>query len=288
MPTRHLGNFARQHSVMAATSTPQNLHHRVGIIVGACLGAAALLLIGLVLFWLLRRRRHPTAHAEVQVVVPRRLVPCDILGGHNVVVVANHPSRSIDLVGADTDTTSVAPESDETSDTKQWKKSTEVLDISVENAPRSPPPSLPLPGSTECSMPTLCIHTDVQAELSPPSSQTTTPAGPSRSPIRPLPTPPTRTHVRRHRSAKAEEAHREFSFRPLLHRKISADDVRVYVHGNRRSTAHSVNSMSCEADGCQIVNHHDGGINAWADFPPPYSETSPVQETIASISQAMV
>jgi hypothetical protein len=243
-----------------------------------------LLLIGLVLFWLLLRRRHPTERAEVQVVVSGRRVPRDILGGHNVVIVANHPSRSIDLVGADTDTTSVAPESDETSDTKQWKKSTEVLDISVENAPRSPLPSLPLPGSTEPSMPTLCIHTDVQAELSPPSSQTTTPAGSSRSPIRPLPTPPTRSQVRRHRSAKAEEAHREFSDRPLLHRKISADDV----HGNRRSTAHSVNSMSCEADGCQIVNRHDGGMNAWTDFPPPYSETSPVQETIPSISQAMV
>jgi len=50
--------------------------------------------------------------------------------------------------------------------------------------------------------------------------------------------------VRRHRSAKAEEA-----YRPLAHRRTSADDVRW-------STVHSENSKS-----------------PWTDFPPPYSET---------------
>lgn len=287
-PTRHVGGAVIQHSVIAAASTPQHSHHhRVGIIVGACLGAAgAMLLIGLVLFWLLLRHRHPTATAEIQDVIPRNCqwVPRDFLGGHGVVVVANHPSRSIDLAGADTDTASVAPTSDETSETKQWNKSTEVLDISMENAPRSPLPPLPLPEPIDPPIPSLCIHTNVQAELSPPSSQTCTPAGSSRSPIRPLPMPPTRPQVRRHRSAKVEEAHLESCRRPLPHRKISADDVRAYVHGNQRSTAHSVNTMS----NCDIVQHHNGGINAWTDFPPPYSESLPVQEAVPSTSQAMV
>lgn len=286
--TRYVGGAAIQHSVNTAANTPQDSHHRVGIIVGACLGTAgAMFLIGLVLFWLLLRHRHPTATAEVQDVIPRHWGPRDFLGGHSVVVVANHPSRSIDLAGTDTDTASVAPTSDETSETKQWNKCTEVLDISVENAPRSPLPPLPLPEPIEPSIPTLCIHTNVEAELSPPSSQTCTPAGSSRSPIRPLPIPPTALEVRRHRSAKAEEAHLESSRRPLPRRKISADDVRAYVHGNQRSTAHSVNTMS-KADGCEIVQHHNGGINACTDFPPPYCESLPVQETVPSTSQAMV
>ena len=243
-----------------------------------------MLLIGLVLFWLLLRHRHTTASEEAQEVVPprvpRRRAPC-----HGVVFVANHPSRSIDLAGADTDTMSVAPGSDDGSETKQWNKSTEVLDISVENAPRSPLPAFLLPESTESSVPTLRIHTDVHAELSPPSSQTSLPARSSRSPIRPLPTPPTTSQVRRHRSAKVEEAHRESSYRPLPHRKISADDVQTYVHGNRQSTGHSVKkSTSCRAGGCQTAHHHDGGMNAWADFPPPYSESLPVQKAIPSES----
>ncbi|KAH9986866.1 hypothetical protein BJV77DRAFT_809455 [Russula vinacea] len=169
-PTGHVGGAAIQHSVISAASTPQGSSHRVGIIVGACLGAAgAMLLIGLVLFWLILRHRHPTATAEVHDVIPRNCQwgPRDFLGGHGVVVVANHPSRSIDLAGADTDTASVAPTSDETSETKQWNKSTEVLDISMENAPRSPLPPLPLPEPIDPSIPTLCIHTNVQAELSP-------------------------------------------------------------------------------------------------------------------------
>lgn len=268
--------FERQHSAITATTTPQNLHHRVGAIVGACLGAAgAILLVGLVLFWLLLRHRHRTAtgeSAKVQNVVSRSWVPCDLLGGHGVAVIANHPSRTIDLAGADTDTASVDPASDETSETKQWNKSTEVLDISLENAPRSPLRPLPLSEPIE----PLCIRTDVQPELSPPSSKDSTPVGSSRFPIRPLPTPPTRPQVRRQRSSKAEEALRESGRGPLPHRKISADDVHA---------AHSVNSISCEADGCAIAQHHNGGMNAWTDFPPPYSENLPAQEIIPSTSQ---
>jgi hypothetical protein len=144
----------------------------------------------------------------------------------------------------------------------------------VENAPRSPLPPLPLPEPMEpSSMPTLCIYT---AELSPPSSKNSAPAGSSRSPIRPLPTPPTRPQVRRQRSSKAEEALRESSRGPLPHRKFSDDDVR---HGSRQSTAHSETS---EVDGAQ---HHD---EAWSDFPPPYSESLPAQGIIPSTSQYTV
>ena len=262
---------ARQPSVIATTSTPQTSHHRVGISVGACLGAAgAILLVVLLLFWLLLRHRHPTETTDVGSRSWTRL------GGHGVVVIASHRSRSIDLAGADADTAWVAPTSNKTSsETKQSNKSTEVLDISVENAPRSPPPPEPLPKPDPIepsnAVPPLSIHTDVQADLSPPSSHGCTPAGPSRSSIRPLPTLPTGPQVRRHRSAKAEEAHRESRHRRPLYRKNSADDVRASVDDNRRpSTAHSENSTCCEADGCgSLQHHHDGRCT---DFPPPYSE----------------
>jgi len=272
----YFGNAARQSSVISATSTPQTSHHHVGIIVGACLGTAgAMLLVGLVLFWLFLRHRRPTETAEAQDMEPRSWTRGDFLGCHGVVVIANHRSRSIDLAGADTDTASVAPAS-ETSETKQWEKASEVLDISVENAPQSPPPPLPLPEPEPIEpsnpVPLLCIHTDVQADVSPPSSHSSTP-GPSRSSIRPLPTPPT-PQVRRYRSAKADEAHRESGHRRPPHRKISADDVRAYVRNNRPSKAHSENSMCCEADDCdETLQHHNGGMNAWTDFPPPYSES---------------
>jgi hypothetical protein len=267
---------ARQSSAITATSAPQTSHHHAGIIVGACLGAAgAILLVGIVLFWLLLRHRRPKETAEAQDVGPLSWARRDFLGCHGVVVIANHRSRSIDLAGAGTDTASVAPATDETSETKHWDKPTEVLDISVENAPQSPPPPLPLPEpepiESSNPVPLLCIHTDVQADVSPSSSHNSTPAGPSRSSIRPLPTPPT-PQVRRHRSAKTEEAHRESGHR-CPHRKFSADDVRAYVHNNRQSTAHSENCMCCEADGCGNLQHHNGGMNAWADFPPPYSES---------------
>lgn len=270
-------NAARQSSITTATSVPQTSYHHVGIIIGACLGAAgAILLVGLILLWLLLRHRHrPTEAAEVQDPGHRSWARRDFLGCHGVVVIANHRSRSIDLGGADTLTASVAHASDETSETKQWNKSTEVLDISVENAPQSPPLPLPLPEPEPIEpshpVPILCIHTDVQADLSPPSSHSGTPAGLSRSSIRPLPTPPTGPQVRRHRSAKAEEAHRESGHRRPLRRKISADDVRTYVHDSRQSTAHSEGSMCCEADNCGgTTQHHNGGMN---DFPPPYSES---------------
>lgn len=272
----YFDNAARQSSVITTTGTPQTSHRNVGIIVGACLGAAgAILLVGLVLFWLLLRRRRPTETTEVQDEGPRSWTRHDFLGCLGAVVIANHRSRSIDLAGADTDMASVARASNETSETKQWNKPTEVLDISVENAPQSPPPSLPLPEPEpiEPSNPVpLCVHTDVQADLSPASSHCSTPAGLSRSSIRPLPTPPTGSQVRRHRSAKTEEAHRESGHRRPPRRKISADDVRAYVHNNRQSTAHSENSMCCEADDCGM-QHHNGGMNAWTEFPPPYSES---------------
>ena len=260
---------ARQRS---ATSPPHTSHHHVGIIVGACLGVAgAILLVGLVLFWFFLRHRRPSETAEVQVVVPRSWPRRDSLWCHGVVVIANHQSRSIDLGGADTDATSVAPTSDETSETKQqWIKSAEVLDISVENAPQSPPPPLPLPEpepiESSNPVPPLYIHTDVQPDLSPPSSHSSTPAGPSRSSIRPLPTPPAGFQAQRHRSAKAEEAHRESSHKRPSRGKISADDVRASVPKNRQSTAHS--ESEADGDGCD-----NGGMNSSTDFPPPYSES---------------
>lgn len=280
-PVGCFNGSARQSSVTTAVSVPQTSHHHVGIIVGACLGAAgAILLVGLVLFWLLLRHRRPTGTAVIKDVKPRSWAR---RGCHGVVVIANHRSRSIDLGGgAVTDTGSVAHASDETSETKQWNRSTEVLDISVENAPQSPPPQFPLPEpepepvEPSNPVPILCIHTDVQADLSPPSSHSSTPAGPSRSSIRPLPTPPTGPQVRRHRSAKEEEAHRESGHRRPPRRKISADDVQAYVHDSRQSTAHSESSSMCyEADGCETLQHqhHNGGMNAWSDFPPPYSES---------------
>lgn len=261
---------ARQSSVITTTTiTPQTSNHHVGIIVGACLGAAgAILLVGLVLFWLFLRHRRLTETAGVQDIGRRSWARRDFLGGHSVIVIANHQSRSIDLAGADTDTTSVAPASDETLETKQLNKSTEVLDISGENVPQSRPPPLPLPEPepTEPSnpVPPLCIYTDVQANLSPPSSHSSTLAGPSHFSIRPLPTPPTGLQARWHRSPKAEEAHGEFGHG--RREKISADDVRA-------STDHSENSICYETGGCATLQHHNGSMNIWTDFPPPYSES---------------
>jgi hypothetical protein len=212
--------------------------------------------------------------------------------------------------------------------------STDVLDISVENAPQpyprfphsrpqSPLPSSPIrdpeltiepyvPATPEVSnrTPTLCIHTDVCAEpsqlSSPPSSSSheggghiSAGSGSTRSPltIRPLPPTPsttttmTRPQLRRPRSSKAEEVRREHHrqlhrssstngshSRRLSRTAVSADDLRTYVHvergGDRRSIARSVSSVTCEAaDGCEIVQHHDGGIvSATIDLPPPYYE----------------
>ena len=315
------GGAARLSSILATTSAPKDVHHRVGVIVGACLGAAGgVLLIGLGLFWILLRHRQHTASAQAQDVVPRSWAPSDFLRGHNVAVVANHPSLSLDLVGADADNASMVLTSEETSETKRWNRSTDVLDISVENAPRSSPlpsPIMPspvpepiepyVPTTTTAQAnrtPTLCIHTDVRAaSTTPPSSQeggtSAVSSSTTRSPhtIRPLPTPPTGSQqtLRRPRSAKAEEVRRERESsssrrsRTLPRSAVSAVDLRTYVHGggggdDRRSLRHSVSGLPCQggppapaADGCEIVQHHDGGISARIDLPPPYYECLRVQ-----------
>ena len=332
-------------SILATTSAPKDVHHRVGVIVGACLGAAGgVLLIGLGLFWvLLRHRQHTATTAQAQDVVPRSWAPSDFLRGHNVAVVANHPSLSLDLAGADAagdaDKASFVLTSEGTSETKRWNlRSSDVLDISVENAPRSPPPiimpssSSPVPEPIEPYVPSpttptqarvsnripaLCIHTDVRAASTTPtppgsqeegtsaiSSSTTT-----RSPhtIRPLPTPPTRSQtqtprtLRRPRSAKADEVHRS---RTLPRSAVSAVDLRAYVHGSggvgvvgvgddRRSMmrhSHSVSGLTGPAaDGdCEIVQHHDGGVSARIDLPPPYYECLRVQPDSAPPSSQPV
>ncbi|KAH9959315.1 hypothetical protein BC827DRAFT_1156329 [Russula dissimulans] len=327
-PPRYFDSAARLSSVLIATSgTPRDMHQRVGVIVGACLGAAGgVLLLGLAFFWILLRHRHHTATAHTQDVVPRSWLPSDLLGSssHGVVAVANHPSLSLDLAGADdADNVSVMPVSEETAEMKRWNKSTDVLDISVENVPRSPPlpptptppprsPSLPEPIEpyvpsqvSHCSCaPSLSIHTDVKAEgssSSPPSSlEGSTPPGASRSsPLRPLPTPPSRTRSqtqmrRPPSSTKAAEGARRESRPSRLSRVVSVDDLQSYVHevhhDDRRSVARSVSSISCEAVGCEIVQHHDGGVDVEAriDLPPPYYECLRVRATHPSTSSQAV
>jgi len=304
-PARYLHGAEKLSSILATTNTPKHPpHHRVGAIVGTCLGiAGAVLLVGLVLFWILLRHRHHAATVQAQDVVPRSWVSSDVLGCDRPVVVAtNQPSRSLDLAGTDTDNASVFPGTEETVEMKLWNKSTDVLDISVENASPSPSPvpssPSPLPGPIEPyvprqipqSAPDLSIHTNVPAAAPEPSSSSheCTPTGSSRSLIRPLPIPPTRSQMRRPRSAKAEEARRESRHRSRLSRSaLSADDLQAYVHGDRRSRAHSISSISCEAGGCEmIVQHHDGGMDARIDLPPPYYECLQAQATLPSASRA--
>ncbi len=303
-PARYFDGTARLSSILATTNAPKDVHHRVGVIVGACLGTAGgVLLIGLGLFWILLRHRQHTATAQAPDVVPRSWVPSDFLRGHNVPVVANHPSMSLDLAGTDAGNASVIVLSEEMAETKRRNRSTDVLDISVENAPRSPLPSAlsPVPApiapyvltpvSNGAPTPTLHIRTDVRAELrsSPPGSQDEpeggTSAESSRSPVavRPLPTPPTaRPQLRWPRSSKADEAHRESRRSRRTRSAVSVEDLRAYVLG-RRSTAHSMSSVISEsathANGCEFVQHHDGGISAQIDLPPPYYECLPVQPT---------
>jgi hypothetical protein len=266
------------------------------------------LLIGLGLFWILLRHRQHTATFQAQDVVPRSWVPSDFLSGHSIAVVANHPSLSLDLVGADADNASVVPGSEESADSKRRNGSTDVLDISVENVPRYPLPSMPSPRpqpiepyvpTTQAQVsnrtPTLCIHTNVRAQSSsstPDSQEAWTSPGSSRSPIviRPLPAPPTtpQPQMRRPRSAKVAEVQRESRRSRLSRSAVSADDLRMYVHGtDRRSTTDSISSMTCEAaDACEIVQHHDGGINARIDLPPPYYECLGDQPTPLSSQPA--
>ena len=51
----------------------------------------------------LQHRQRTAASAQAQDVVPRSWAPTEFLRSHNVAVVANHPSLSLDLVGAGTD-----------------------------------------------------------------------------------------------------------------------------------------------------------------------------------------
>ncbi|KAH9059627.1 hypothetical protein EDB87DRAFT_1620548 [Lactarius vividus] len=298
-PLRYIDDSATS-SVVA----PRAVHHRVGPIVGACLGAAVgVLLVGLVLFWFFLRHRLRWATAQVQDVVPRSWVS-DSQGGHDIQVVANHPSMSLDLTGAGCENESGVPISARSIEAAiRLNKSSSVLDISnsVENALRAPLPSSSssspspslrrssLPGPIEPYVPSqvpprtpvLRIHTNVLAtssnsgsRLSPP-----TPAQSSRSPIRPLPTPPTTPSTRRPRSAKAEETNRQGHRSRLARSVVSAEDFRSYSQGRRRSRAHSITSVSVEMEGYDVVQHHDGGAHARIDLPPPYYECLQAQAT---------
>ncbi|KAH8993787.1 hypothetical protein EDB92DRAFT_1853381 [Lactarius akahatsu] len=291
-------------SATSSVVAPRAVHHRVGPIVAACLGAAVgVLLVGLVLFWFFLRHRLRWATAQVQDVVPRSWVS-DSQGGHDIQVVANHPSMSLDLTGAECENESAVPVSARSIEAAiRLNKSSSVLDISnsVENALRAPLPSSPspspssslrrssLPGPIEPYVPSqvpprtpvLRIHTNVLAtssnsgpRLSPP-----TPAQSSRSPVRPLPTPPTTPSTRRPRSAKAEETNRQSHRSRLARSVVSAEDFRSYSQGRRRSRAHSITSVSVEMDGYDIVQHHDGGAHARIDLPPPYHECLQAQAT---------
>ncbi len=308
-PLRYIDDGATSPSV--ASTTPKAVHHRVGPIVAACLGAAGgVLLVGLVLFWVLLRHRLRWATAQTQDVVPRSWLS-DSQGGHDIQVVANHPSMSLDLTGAESENESAVPVSAQSAEAIRLNRSSSVLDISnsVENALRAPLPSSPssspspslrrssLPGPIEPYVPSqvsprtpvLRIHTNVLAtssnsgsRLSPP-----TPAQSSRSPVRPLPTPPTTPCAPRPRSAKAEEANRQSHRSRLARSVVSAEDIRSYPQGRRRSRAHSISSVSVEMDGYDIVQHHDGGAHARIDLPPPYHECLQAQATTFPLSVSL-
>lgn len=284
-------------SPVVTSTTTKSVHHRVGPIVAACLGAAvAVLLVGLVFLWVFLRYRLRTATAQAQDAFPRSWVS-DSQGGHDIPVVANHPSRSLDLTGAEAENRPVVPIYAQSTGVN---KSASVLDISisVENAlhaplPASPTPSpSPSPSSRRSSLPgpiepyvpsqvpprtpALRIHTNVLATSSN-SGLRLSPAQSSRSPVRPLPTPPTTPSMPRPRSAKAEEANRQWHRSRLARSVVSAEDIRSCPQGRRRSRAHSITSVSVEMDGYSIVQHHDGG--ARIDLPPPYHECLQVQAT---------
>ncbi|KAI0294100.1 hypothetical protein B0F90DRAFT_1337083 [Multifurca ochricompacta] len=287
------GSSKMSSSMIGAVNVPTDVHHRVGVIVGASLGAAGgVLLLGLIFFWILLRHRHHMAIAHVQDVVPRSWTSSDSIGDQDIEAVANHPSLSLDLTGAGTQNGSVVPASasvQSAEEAKRWNKSTDVLDISLENpAPPTPFSSSPthslsrqplpdpiepyVPSQVSQRTPILRIRTNVVQTSLLPGSQLSTSAHSPLSPIRPLPTPPTTPRMRRPRSAKAEEAHREFRRSRLSRSVVSAEDLRVYQQDRRRSRAHSIISGSGEVDEFEIVQHHDGGMNARIDLPPPYHE----------------
>lgn len=300
-PLRYVNDSAT--SPVVTSTTPKSVHHSVAPIVAACLGAAVgILFIGLVLFWFLLRHRLRTAPAPAQDVVPRSWVS-DSQGGNDIPVVANHPSLSLDLTGAETENECADPVYTQSTERIQLNKSTSVLDIngSAENALRAPLPSSPspspspssrrspLPGPIEPYVPSqapprtpvLRIHTNVLATSSNPGSHLSplTPAQSSRSPLRPLPTPPMTPSVSRPRSAKAEEANRHSHRSRLARSAVSEEDFRSYSQGRRRSRAQSITSVSVEMDGYDIVQHHDGGAHARIDLPPPYHECLQPRET---------
>jgi hypothetical protein len=298
-PLRYINDSATS----SATTSSKSVHHRVEPIVAICLGAAVgVLFVGLVLFWFLLRHRFRTATTQAQDVVPRSWVS-DSQGGNDIPVVANHPSLSLDLTGAETESECAVPVYAQSTEGIQLNKSTSVLDISgsVENALRAPLPSSPspspspssrrssLPGPIEPYVPSrapprtpvLRIRTNVLATSSIPGSRLSplTPAQSSRSPLRPLPTPPTTPCVSRPRSAKAEEANRQSHRSRLARSVVSEEDMRSYSQGRRRSRAHSISSLSVEMNEYGIVQHHDGGAHARIDLPPPYHECLQVQAT---------
>jgi hypothetical protein len=297
-PLPHLRYIDDRATSPVVTSTTTKSTHHVEPIVAACLGAAVgILLVGLVLLWLVLRYRLRTAIVQVQDVAPRSWVT-DSQGGHNIPVVANHQSRSIDLTGTETESGSAVPVY---AQSMEANKSSSVLDISisVENALRAPLPASPspsmspssrrssLPGPIEPYVPSqvpprtpaLRIHTNVLATSSNPGSHLSpsTPVQSSRSPVRPLPTPPTTPCMSRPRSARAEEANRQCHHSRLARSVVSAEDIRSCPPGRRRCRAHSITSLSVEMDGYSIVQHHDGG--ARIDLPPPYQECLQVQAT---------
>ncbi|KAI0245940.1 hypothetical protein BJV78DRAFT_217889 [Lactifluus subvellereus] len=217
----------------------------------------------------------------------------------DITVIANDPSLSLDLT-ADVENGLAAPPSVQAAETKRWDKEVDVLDISMENAHPSPllsPRSLPsrqlFPDPIEPYVPTpisqrtlpLRIHTDVPAKPLSRASPVNSLDRPSRSPIRPLPTLPTRPSMRRSRSAKTEEARGESPHSHMPRSVLSADDLRVCRRDSRRSRAHSIASMSGEVDECEIVQHHDGGVNARIEFPPPYHECLQVQAATSAFIQ---
>jgi len=304
-PPSNLLHINDRASLPVATSTNQDAVHRVGPIVAACLSAAGgVLLIGLVLFWFLLRHRLRMAKIKAPDPVPRSWVT-DSQGGPDIHIVANHPSMSVDLTGAETENVSAPaiPVSAQSAEAIQLNMSPSVLDISVDNALAAPLPSSPTPSFRRSSLPgplepyvpsqvpsrtpTLRIHTNVSATSTNRGSRLSspTPAQSSRSPVRPLPTPPTTPCASQSVCAKADEADDQFRHSQLTRSVASPEVIRSHSQGTRRSRAHSVASAYVEMDGYDVVQHHDGGAHARIDLPPPYHECSQAQASkFASLS----
>ncbi|KAH9011079.1 hypothetical protein EDB85DRAFT_2045593 [Lactarius pseudohatsudake] len=236
------------------------------------------------------------APRAIQDVVPRSWLS-DSQGGHDIQVVANHPSMSLDLTGAECENESAVPVSARSIEAAiRLNKSSSVLDISncVETPsvhhfrphhPRHRHRHRPL-GDHHFqvrSSPT-CPHKSRLARRFYVSTQMSWPLRlhlprSSRSPVRPLPTPPTTPSTRRPRSAKPRRLTVKATAADWPRSVVSAEDFRSYSQGRRRSRAHSITSVSVEMDGYDIVQHHDGGAHARIDLPPPYHECLQAQAT---------